>query len=68
MKVTVPSQALNDGLRRVLNIVNVRSTIPVLGNVLIAADAGRLQLSTTDLEVSITTSMEAQIEVEGETT
>jgi DNA polymerase-3 subunit beta len=68
MKVTVPSQALNDGLRRVLNIVNVRSTLPVLGNVLIAAHAGRLELSTTDLEVSITTSMEAETETEGETT
>jgi len=68
MKATVSSQALNDGLRRVLNIVNARSTIPVLSNVLIVADAGRLQLSTTDLEVSITTSMEAQVEVEGETT
>jgi DNA polymerase-3 subunit beta len=68
MKVTVPSHDLNDGLRRVLNIVNTRSTIPVLGNVLISAREGRLELSTTDLEVSIVTSMSAEIDVEGETT
>jgi DNA polymerase III subunit beta len=68
MKLKIPSLDLSDGLRKVLNVVSSRSTIPVLSNVLLKAANGHLSLSTTDLEVSITTSIEAKIEEEGETT
>ncbi len=68
MKLTVPAVSLMDGLRKVLNVVNPRSTIPVLSNVLLSAKDNLLTLSTTDLEVSISTSIEANVETEGETT
>jgi DNA polymerase-3 subunit beta len=41
-----------------------RSTLPVLNNVLIAADGARLKLSATNLEVAITCWIGAQIENE----
>jgi DNA polymerase-3 subunit beta len=68
MKICVPAQSLLDGLRKVLSVVSTRSTIPVLSNALLSARDGKLYLSTTDLEVSITTSMDATVEAEGETT
>jgi len=68
MKLTVAREHLQDGLRKVLNVVSSRSTIPVRGNVLLRARGDELTLSTTDLEVSITTRLPATIEREGETT
>jgi DNA polymerase-3 subunit beta len=40
----------------------------VLANVLLEAEAGKLVLTTTDLEIRISTSLEAEIETEGKTT
>ena len=68
MKITVPVSDLLDGLRKVLNVVSARATIPILGNVLLHAEDGVLSLSTTDLEVSITTRMNVEIEGGGEIT
>ncbi|MFW6115559.1 MAG: DNA polymerase III subunit beta, partial [Chloroflexota bacterium] len=48
--------------------VSPRSTLPVLGNVLVATDGGRLKLSATDLEVGITCWIGAKVEEEGATT
>ena len=68
MKISVSTKNLVDGLRKVINVVGPRSTLPVLNNVLLTSKEERLALSTTDLEVSITTSIEATVEEEGETT
>jgi DNA polymerase-3 subunit beta len=48
--------------------VSPRSTLPVLGNILIASDEGRLRLSATNLELGITAWIPARIEQEGSTT
>lgn len=45
-----------------------RSTLPVLGNVLIASDEGRLRLSATNLELGISAWVGAKIEEDGATT
>ncbi len=68
MKVTVNKDQLVSGLRKVLSVVSSRTTLPVLNNVLIEAEANALTLTTTDLEVSISTSLEATILEEGTTT
>jgi DNA polymerase-3 subunit beta len=49
----------------VTRAVSSRSTLPVLGNVLIATDGGRLRLSATNLEVVITCWLGAKIKEEG---
>ena len=68
MKVTVLQENLAHGLSIVSRAVSPRSTLPVLANVLIATDEGRLRLSATNLELGITCWIGAKVEVEGSTT
>jgi DNA polymerase-3 subunit beta len=68
MKVTVLQESLARGLGIVSRAVSPRSTLPVLSNVLVATDEGRLRLSATNLELGITCWIGAKIEEEGSTT
>jgi len=68
MKVTVLQETLAHGLSIVSRAVSPRSTLPVLSNVLVATDEGRLRLSATNLELGITCWIGAKIEEEGSTT
>jgi DNA polymerase-3 subunit beta len=68
MKATVLQENLAHGLSLVSRAVSPRSTLPVLANILIASDAGRLRLSATNLELGITCWIAARIEQEGSTT
>ncbi len=68
MKVTVLQENLARGLSVVSRAVSPRSTLPVLANILIASDEGRLRLSATNLEMGITCWIPARIEQEGSTT
>ena len=68
MKVTVLQENLAHGLSIVSRAVSPRSTLPVLSNVLVASDEGRLRLSATNLELGITCWIGAKIEEEGSTT
>jgi len=68
MKVTVLQENLARGLGIVAKAVSPRSTLPVLANILIASDEGRLRLSATNLEMGITCWVPARIEEEGSTT
>jgi DNA polymerase III subunit beta len=68
MKVTVLQENLAHGLNVVSRAVSPRSTLPVLSNVLVATDEGRLRLSTTNLELGITCWIGAKIEEDGSTT
>ena len=68
MKATVLQENLAHGLNIVSRAVSTRSTLPVLSNILIASDEGRLRLSATNLELGITCWIAARIEQEGSTT
>ena len=68
MKVIVLQENLARGLGIVSRAVSPRSTLPVLANILIATDEGRLRLSATNLEMGITCWIAARIEGEGSTT
>lgn len=68
MKVTLLQENLARGLGIVSRAVSSRSTLPVLANILIATDEGRLRLSATNLEMGITCWIAARIEEEGSTT
>ncbi len=60
---------LQDNLARGLNIVSravgSRSTLPVLSNVLLATDNGRLRLAATNLDLGITAWIGASVEEDG---
>jgi DNA polymerase-3 subunit beta len=68
MKVTILQENLARGLGIVSRAVSPRSTLPVLANVMVATDEGRLRLSATNLEMGITCWIAARIEEEGTTT
>ena len=68
MKASVLQQQLAHGLGIVSRAVSPRSTLPVLANILVASDEGRLRLSATNLELGITCWIPANIEEEGAVT
>ena len=55
-------------MQKVQSIVGQRTTLPILSNVMLEAHQGKLICTTTDMEVSLRTSIEADIEEEGSTT
>jgi DNA polymerase-3 subunit beta len=65
MKVSCLQENLAKGLGIVSRAVSTRSTLPVLANVLLATDEGRLKLSATNLEVVITCWIGAKVAEEG---
>ena len=65
MKLTISKEQLIAGLQAVQNIVSTRTTLPVLSNVLLRAEAGRLDLTSTDLDVTISSTVEATVERPG---
>jgi DNA polymerase-3 subunit beta len=68
MKITCKQQDLSRGLSVVNHAVSSRSTLPILANILLTTDNGRLKLSSTNLEISINCFVDAEITEEGTTT
>jgi len=68
VKLTCKQQDLARGLSTVSHAVSTRSTLPILSNILLAAENGRLRLSATNLEIGITCWVPANIQEEGSTT
>jgi len=68
MKISCKQENLAKGLSIVGRAVSPRSTLPVLGNVLLAVDNGRLKLSATNLEIVITCWIGANVQESGATT
>ncbi|MFV9506511.1 MAG: DNA polymerase III subunit beta [Oscillochloridaceae bacterium umkhey_bin13] len=65
MKLTCLQEHLKRGLATVSHAVASKSPLPVLSNVLLASDGGRLKLAATNLDVGITHWIGAQILEEG---
>lgn len=65
MKITCKRENLVKGLNIVSRMVKQRATLPVLGNILLSSDNGRMKLSVTDLEAAIVTWVGAKIDEEG---
>lgn len=68
MKFTVAKSVLLEGLQAVQNVVGIRSTLPILSNALLSAKKKELSLTTTDLDVSVSCTIEAKILKEGAST
>ncbi|MGA1235346.1 MAG: DNA polymerase III subunit beta [Limisphaerales bacterium] len=65
MKLTVAKEQLLNGLQSVQNVVSSRTTLPILSNVLLRAGEGRLDLTATDLDVTISSAVAAEVKKEG---
>ncbi len=65
MKLTIERAALLRSLNHVQSVVERRNTIQILSNVLIEAADGRLSLTTTDMDLAMVESVEADIAESG---
>ena len=68
MKLACLQENLKRGLAIVGHAIGGKSTLPVLSNILLATDDGRLKLAATNLEIGITCWIGAKIESEGAVT
>jgi DNA polymerase III subunit beta len=65
MEITVSRQDLVRELTATQNVVERKTTIPILSNFLIEAEGDRLNITATDLDQAIRTSAEAKIKKPG---
>lgn len=68
MKFSVSQEKLIAGLQTVQNVVSTRTTLPILSNVLLQAEDGKLRFTTTDLDVGVRASIDATVDKPGATT
>ena len=68
MKFSIQREALLQPITQVVGVVERRQTLPVLANFLMSARDGRLSITGTDMEVELITSIEADVQIEGDIT
>src|SRR5919106_2899312 len=65
MRVVCGKEELAEKLQVVGRGVSTRTTVQILGGIMLRSAAGRLHLSATDMEISLRDSFEARVEEEG---
>jgi DNA polymerase III subunit beta len=65
LKATCPRDDLTRALGIVSRGVSTRTTVQILAGILLQASGEKLDLAATDMELSLRTSLEAQVEAEG---
>jgi DNA polymerase III subunit beta len=65
LKTTVPRDELIRQLAIVSRAASTRTTVQVLAGILLRAEAGKLHLSATDMEISLRSSLDAEVGSEG---
>ena len=68
MNLSIAKEQLLAGLQAVQNVVGARTTLPILSNVLMKAEDGRLEFTATDLDVTVSCGVEAKVNKGGATT
>lgn len=68
MKLSCTQENLRIALASLERVVGKQSTLPILSNILLETDKGRLRLSATNLEIGVITSIGAKINTEGKIT
>ncbi len=65
MKFSLPKSRLSGALQSILQVVPTKSTLPILTNILFEALENKLKLSATDLDISITATVESNVAKRG---
>ena len=65
MQIATTQTAFKTALETVARAVTTRSTLPILGNVLLATEGSRVKVAATTLEMAITTWVDAEVAKEG---
>ena len=68
MKLSIDRGILMKALAHVQSVVERRNTIPILSNVLLRAEKGKLSLTATDMDLEIVDSVDAEVTKQGATT
>lgn len=68
MNLTIAKDQLLNGLQAVQNVVGARTTLPILSNVLLRAEKDRLEFTATDLDVTVSSAVEAKVKKDGSST
>ena len=68
MKVTVERAQLLKSLGHVHRVVERRNTIPILANILLRGERGKLILKATDLDLEVNETIAAEVSPGGATT
>jgi DNA polymerase III subunit beta len=68
MNFTITKEQMLIGLQSVQNVVSMRTTLPILSNVLMRADGERLEFTATDLDVTVACAVEAKVKKGGAST
>src|SRR6266403_5929600 len=68
MNLTITKEQIINGLQAVQNVVSTRTTLPILSNVMMRAEGERLEFTATDLDVTISCGVEAQVKKPGAST
>jgi DNA polymerase-3 subunit beta len=68
MNLTISKEQISTGLQAVQNVVSTRTTLPILSNVLLRAEKDRLEFTATDLDVTISSAVDAKVKAPGATT
>ena len=65
MNLTISKEQIINGLQAVQGVVSTRTTLPILSNVLMRAENGRLEFTATDLDVTIASAVDANVKKPG---
>src|SRR5450759_269420 len=65
IKLKCSRERLIETVSLVSRAVSSRTSVQVLAGILVSVENGRLRLAATDMELSITSSLEAEVEGEG---
>jgi len=65
MKIKILKQTFLKNIQHVQNIISSKNSLPILSNILIEAEKNKIVLTSTDLDIGISSVLETEIEEEG---
>ena len=68
MRLTISREKLQEGLNAVTASIPVKTTLPVLANILVETTERGIKLSGTDLDIAVSTEIAADVETSGAVT
>lgn len=65
MKINIDQSDLFKAVQIVQRSISIRSTLPILGGILFEADGSKIRLTATDLEIALSTEIDADVKKTG---
>ncbi|MEW6008285.1 MAG: DNA polymerase III subunit beta [Candidatus Omnitrophota bacterium] len=65
MKISIKKELFLEAILKVLNVINPKTNLPILSNILIESIDSKIKISATDLDIGITTLVPALINESG---